>query len=245
MSTIFIYGAPGSGKTTACASLARNDQKVIIVDVDGKADTMVNLDQYRDNLIIHKVKSPLVEGGLLSKVKNEKLTKQPEGYLEICSIVDKIIEEPHPNDIFVLDSLSRVVDHAKRLIKFRLNQQAGGKATDSNNYAQWGMLLNFMEELFDYTTHLPFKHVIVLAHELFDKDEATGLTTISPFIEGSFRNKVSSYVEEMYYARAETKGESTTYTLTTKPIKRIAAARTSRDLPVIFESDKLAEMIGG
>lgn len=46
MSSIFIYGSPGSGKTTLACSMIKLGLKVHILDMDKKVKSMENLRPY-------------------------------------------------------------------------------------------------------------------------------------------------------------------------------------------------------
>lgn len=83
-----------------------------------------------------------------------------------------------------------------------------------------------------------FKHVIIIAHEQTEIDEESGrITAILPAIQGSMRNKVGKYFEEVYYTTCvASKAGPPKYLVTTKPIDK-CIARTSRALDTIEDAD--------
>jgi len=240
MSFIFISGRPGTGKTTLAASMTKLGYKVLFLDVDQKINQMMNIHHLVESGMIQviPITEKLTESTLEKKVlhPNLALLKEPKGYLSIVREIDKLeqLTEPHECQVFVLDSLTSSVEHLKRLIS-HLNKKT------KFSFDEWGDLLANLEELFYSLMRLQniaFKHVIVLAHEMTEKDEDTGsIISILPAIEGSMRNKVGKYFAESYRTVVEVnkQGEAK-YFIHTKPMNK-AEARTSRDLPPIVGAD--------
>ena len=247
MSFIFLYGPPGSGKTTLAASMTKLGYKVRFIDVDDKVRLMENLSQEikKDNIRVTPISSKLTETSMREAIMTPKigLTKQPQGYLEICDLITKYEEmfargESPSEQVLVKDSLTSQTEHMKRLIS-----HIQGKI--HYTYDEWAIVLNNLEEYF-YTmksllkteTRPGFEHVIIIAHETTERDETTGAIQTLPSLEGQMRHKVGKYFEEVYYCRVEIpKG-------TTQPVYKVLTvsterytARTSRDLPIYVDSD--------
>jgi len=254
MSFIFKYGRPGSGKSTMAATMVKLGYKVIFLDIDNKINKMVNLKKLLngENSEVWTLTSGLVEGTMRDRVMTPKsIKKQPRGYLEICDILDGLEEmrtsgkEP-PGDVLVIDSISSMLEHLDRLMKY-----ISGK--DHFEFGEWAMWKNYIEEFFYkminlLTAYNPetkqniedkpwFKHVIIIAHEMIERDEITGKIEILPMIDGSVRHKVGKYFEEVYHTQVKVPAQGpATYEILTKATDRYEA-RTSRDLPTYAPAD--------
>lgn len=242
MSFIFSYGRPGTGKTTLPSTLCALGHKVQYIDVDQKVEKMVNLSKFLESgdIKVRTIEAKLTEVSLKNRILSPKtaLIKQPKGYLEFCDIIteyEQMIErgESHECSVLVIDSLTSLLEHLFRLI---LHLQKKEHFT----FDEWGILLTNLEELFFTLMRLQklFTHVIVIAHEQTEIDEDTGrITAILPQIQGSMRNKVGKYFEEVYYHTVVTsKAGPPKYMVTTKPIDK-CIARTSRNLETTEEAD--------
>lgn len=241
MAFIFIYGRPGSGKTTLASSMTKLGYRVNIVDVDQKANKMENIKGCRDNgsIIVTPIEEKLSEVSMKEKIlhPNIALAKQPKGYLAICEIIGTYETElaegkSRKEEVLVLDSLTSFTEHLKRLIS-----QIQKKPKFS--FDEWNILLTNFEDFFYTMMRLCnlFVHVIIIAHEQVEKDEDTGrIQAILPAVEGSMRNKISKYFEEVYHTRIEVKNQKVSYLVETVPLGK-AEARTSRSLEPIENAD--------
>lgn len=262
MSGIFEYGRAGSGKTTLAATMVKLGYKVIFIDIDNKIRMMRNLTKVltSENSEIWTIDSPLVEGTMRSRVLAPKvISKQPRGYLEICDILDGLEEQrvqgmAPPGDVLVVDSLSSMLEHLDRLMKF-----ISGK--DHFEFGEWASWKSYIEEFFYKMINLQyaytppteemtddegeyekdkerwFKHIIIIAHEMTERDDITGKVEVLPMIDGSMRHKVGKFFEEMYHTEVSISNSGTaTYQVLTKATDRYEA-RTSRDLKIREPSD--------
>ena len=240
MSSIVLYGPPGSGKTTMACTMTKLGLKVLLFDADQKAEKMVNIQPLiqAGKVEVVTLKSSLVEGSLKDRILTPKAPprKQPQGYLEFIAFITHLQEEAKKDSsqwektVLVVDSATTLFSHLRRLI---LQVQGRG----AMEIQDWGIILSNLEELFTVLWTLPFKHVILIAHDQAERDELIGKVEIKPLIDGQMKNKVGLYVEEMYYMVPEITKDKATYQILTKPVGRITQVRTSRNLKTYEPAD--------
>lgn len=235
-----IYGKPGTGKTTLACSLAKK-MRVLLIDVDNKARFMVNLKELVEskNLEIFPIAEKLTSSTLRDRITSPKtsILKKPQGYLMICDKITELEQKEPMHDVIVLDSLTSVQEHMKRLV---MSIQGRDKFT----YEEWAIILANLEELIVTMNYLTekYQHVILIAHEMIEKDELTGKIEVLPFVEGQMRNKIGKYFTEVFYTFVESQKNA-------KPLFKVATvsnerfmARTTMNLDPIETCD-LVELL--
>lgn len=244
MSAIFIYGRPGSGKTTFATSFHKLGYRIHFIDIDRKIKTMRNIRKLIDDgtVTATEIESPVEESTLLQRAKGGigyKPVKLPQGYFEICEIIEDFSQHP-PEDasrtVLVLDSLSRLNEHMQRLLQ---HHSKDGKL----GYDGWGAVLQNYESLFDTFYSLQpniFAHCIICAHAKEDENQILKAIESRPLIDGQFRDKAGSYVDEMFYTFVDVRSKNSPaeFLAYTKPVGTVLQARSSNEeLSTIVEQD--------
>ena len=253
MSSIVFYGRPGTGKSTLAASFTKLGYHVHFIDVDRKVKSMRNLQPLLENgsVSYEEIDAPLVEGKLRGRVI--QLPKapviMPKGYVRIAELMDRHAENPLPNahkTVLVLDSMTAVNGHLKRLIK---NLSKKSKLS----FDEWDAILVNYEELFGCFFALQpsiYAHCVVIAHAKDEKDEVLGDIEAKPLLDGQMRDKLGSLVEEMYWTYVDaTKSGPAKFRVLTKPVGRVSQARSSfavntvmdADMSIIFQGERAPE----
>ena len=253
MSSIVLYGRPGSGKTTMASTMTKLGYKVHYIDMDCKIKTMKNLQpMLQDGSITYEeCPYPLDRGTMKSRVTQgvkyfPKVT--PQGYLWLIDQIDTLESSP-PEDasqtVLVLDTMTNVNRHLKRFIRYHVKSMKIG-------FTGWDAILMNYEELFiGFHALQPdtYAHTIITVHAKDDKDEVIEAIESRPLIDGQFKDAVGDSCEEMYFLEAEAIGKmaNATFWAITKPVGRVTQARSSRavktkveqDFKIIFEGEEV------
>lgn len=246
MAFILIYGPGGSGKTTLAASMTKLGYKVNIMDVDNKSNEMENLSVQiaAGNINVIPVTSKLVSLNLEDRLRAMANAskgvpvkqEEPEGYLAYCKHItnfERLLADgqERKNEVLVCDSFTRLQEHMRRLIMY-LNRR------EKFTFDEWDTWKTNIEEFIVAHQRLQglFKHVIIISHEQFERDELIGKISVLPMVDGSMKHKMIGYFTEVYHTFVNVKGDKAEYKVATRSIDR-ADARTSRKLDTIEEAD--------
>lgn len=240
-----LIGNPGAGKTTAACTC---EHPTMIIDVDCKAHKMENIQPLikSGQVVVYPVRIPLVVDSFRDRVLHPdgKLKKQPEGYLYVVDLLNRILdgdEEFKDFKTIVLDSLSRLVEHMKRLLIYLRGQGKFGKASGGDmNWPSWGSYLSNLEELFTEVIQMD-KNFICITHEKIEKqhDDLTDTDIILgywPAVDGAFMKKMAGYFDECFFMeRKISRAKGIEYFFRTYGTKY--CARSTRDLPEFVPAD--------
>ncbi|MCK4498939.1 AAA family ATPase [Candidatus Babeliales bacterium] len=206
--TYLLVGPPGIGKTTAACTCKH---PTLIIDVDCKANKMENIRHLveSEDVTIYPIRIPLVTDSFRERALHPdgKIKKQPEGYLYVVDLLNRILENDEEfakYNTIVLDSLTRLVEHMKRLLIYLRGQGKFGKKSDGDmNWPSWGSYLSNLEELFTEVVQMN-KNFICTAHEKLEveHDDFTDTDTVLghwPMVDGQFMKKMSGYFDECYF----------------------------------------------
>jgi len=255
---ILLIGSPGAGKTTTACS---GRHPSLLIDVDKKASQMQNIRPLieKGEVDILTLKSPLVADRLAYRAQNpDKGPKlEPQGYYEIVNILNDILdgaEEYEKYNTIILDSLTRTVEHLKRLLVYHRAQgklgkkKKAGDQLDDMNWPSWGSYLANLEDLFGAMLTLEDKDFICTVHLKHDieKDEATKTYLDKgywPMVDGQMREKLAGYFNEVYFCIVEPPSKvrktGTQYLLRTQKASLYSCARTSMQLSELEEANLL------
>jgi len=240
MNTFFVYGAPGTGKTTlACTA----PTPILILDVDGKASSMHNISHLiaDGRVTVRTLDVPLSSGTLRNKLLTIKSPQvsMPMGLLKLADIITEL-EGKCEYKTVVLDSLTLTNEHIKRYLLFATKKV-------QLSYEGWAFVQDTYINLFESLQKIAVENIIIIAHERIDKDTKVDASTkfvIRPLIESSMKDKFGIFFNEIYYCFVTDTDGNTKWKVRTSPNEDIIA-RTSLNLDTIEEPNISQILIKG
>lgn len=218
--SVCLMGPPGSGKSSMIAKYATKNEPVHFVDIDRK---VMSCGLLREFVTSWEVAEALSEDNLVERVKamveNRKPKSAPMGWLQFAKLVDQLPKDPEAMraKMWGIDSVTRLVDHLKRLL-LHLDSRGAANLSPRN----YGALLGMMEETTAQLIDVAKAHdkiIVVTVHErvseipgpntkvMNTKDSQGNVQRdyigpmdmkITPSIEGQFSQKMLSYFDEAY-----------------------------------------------
>lgn len=209
---LLAYGKPGTGKTTAGASLSRRG-KVLIINAEGgvKAQPLAAQGCNIDNIEIWPENPEDITYDALEQVYIDlrtALRKDPDAYYGV--VVDSMSELTRR---LLEEVTAAAADKAARLGKNREQFQI--------DLADYGTLSSMMRTLLRRFTDLPL-HVVLTALERRDTDD-DGRVTYGPAISPAVANDANGLVDVVAYYSVQEIGEQDFRIGATKPTERRVA----------------------
>ena len=169
-----VYGRSGTGKTKSAQTLPK---KVGVIDVD---------------------KGMLTNRGIggIDYIEIEYDSNKPkaEAWDKINEAADYFIKDPTIRTIFP-DSVTTISDAAlKKVLMINKHQSQAATLPDYMLQIKW---------LEDFFTKIigSGKHLVLTAHEEFEKNEYTGQLWCLPMIVGKLANKIPIWFDEVYHTQ--------------------------------------------
>lgn len=228
--TFFLYGPPGSWKTSTAMTI--KGQKLLI-DVDRKASENSEVAEAIDagECELIEITDALVLDDMDMAIGSADYypRKKPEGFMNIINTLNDAMEA-NP-DVIILDSMTRVVEHLRRLVKHQ------GKH-EYISIPGWGRYLEDLEIVFNNLT--VWKGIFVcIAHELVEKDDLLGQIWWKPLIDGQMKDKVGQYFHEVYHMELSegTRGEKICQMRTFAPKGKYTCRSSIRDIDTLIDAN--------
>ena len=112
----------------------------------------------------------------------------------------------------IMDSLSGLATAAMEYTQ-TINKTTGKKPT----FDDWSGFANTMMDFIVYLKSFN-KHVLLICHEMFEKNEHTGRIWSLPAIQGQMKGKITNYFDEFYHAEVDERpGKPSLYRLLARP----------------------------
>lgn len=224
--TLLLKGEPGSGKTRKAAMFP----SPVFFNFDNNLSGLRKLpESIRKNV---KVVDPFVD----AKGNPVPDTKIWDNFVRLLA---EVVQDPNVKTV-VIDSLTTL---ASRLMDQILNSSA---PTTKVMIQHWGDFARYLKWFGDEFLCDPTldKHVIVIAHELMDKNEQTGEVKYLLNLGGQMKDSFDLYFSDVWrcYTKIPMSGD-TEYRVRTIPSNQARAKNSIEGLPADFVWDKEAQNI--
>ena len=207
---VLLYGPSGSGKTYFAGTFPNP----VFIDLD---DGMLTLKHKDVEYYTIDEKSTLDKDAI--KILGTKYAEKNNGYLKSIAMLEHFLNTLDNNATLVLDSLSIFTDYALKHVLDAASQK-------TPRIQDWGAAQKLIENNISLFREGQC-HIVVTAHEEFNKDDDSGIISWLPMTIGKLRTKLPLYFDEVYHTYAE-KGKGSEkgkmiYGLETSPTRRTTA----------------------
>lgn len=214
-SKIFIYGATGSGKTTAISTL--NPATTLVLSTEGQ--TPGRLKSTGKNFEIWTIEQWEDIDVMFSELWTE----------EICNKFK----------VIALDSLSNLNDLLHQFIVQRyrpsVKNQKGNVYNEIMDLQDYNVANSLMRTFLNNLVNLPF-HIVATGREKSEKDDIKGLIRYTPELTGKLASAVASFFGEVYRLSSKTNNEGQFLNYFTTKGSELVTAKGDRRLEY-YEND--------
>lgn len=164
--SIFLYGAPGTRKTSIAASIAKvpGFKKILLIDVDNGTEVL-SMDPEFAHIEIIKINA-----------------LDPQAKLKLDSIISDVCANDYGYDAVIFDTFDVGQDIAERFFKLQHKDS-------KNTFAIYGDLGQWSDDTMRKLHDAPHFVAIVTAHSQ-EKANDAGITRITPRLSGSSKDSI-------------------------------------------------------
>lgn len=182
--SIFMYGVPGTRKTSTAASIVKvpGFNKVLFIDIDNGASVLSNNPDYAH----------------VEVLKIDSLA--PNAFEKLNSVIDDVSQNDYGYQAIVLDTLSVAQDVAEKHYKMK-------HANSKNTFAVYGDLGEWSDETVRKLHNAQHFTGIVTCHSVEKRNEA-GVLEIKPKLSGSSKDSIGGIPDLVAHLKYATHPET-------------------------------------
>jgi len=129
----------------------------------------------------------------------------------------------------IVDSLSSINDY---LCDWVISQKDSSKDKDKMTISDWVPFKNLLTKFITTFRSVPGKFFIMTAHELIEKDEATGLYIFKPWIQSKLQDNIGGYFSDVWVTLTDEVAGQIQYLVKANPDARRQQVGNSLGLPL-------------
>lgn len=178
--SIFLYGVPGTRKTSIAASIIKVPEftKVLFIDIDNGTSVLSNDPAFAS----------------IDVLKIDSLA--PNAFDKLNSVIDDVTQNDYGYDAVILDTLSVAQDVAEK--HFKAKFATAGKGGKQDGFAIWGEIGVWSEDTVRKFQNTPYFTGIVTCHSSEKRSEA-GVLEIKPKLSGSSKDSIGAIPDLVAY----------------------------------------------